>query len=135
MRVQRLPVSNLNPRRVVQMDEANQSLPQAPTQAQSHTMRAAVIALARREALKAIKRQMQAKALRLSQIPHKIIVAAADYLAQHRSALIADAKAIVERWHAEGMIGSRGAIRNPPRMASQKASPINDPSAMNAAIQ
>ncbi|MGA9006303.1 MAG: hypothetical protein WB495_05280 [Xanthobacteraceae bacterium] len=93
------------------MDEANRSLQRAPTKAQLHTMRIGVIALAQREALKAIKRQMQAKG---SDIPHRAIVAAAaDYLAQHRSALIADAKAVVERWHTEGMIGPRGAIRNP----------------------
>jgi len=118
------------------MDEAIRSLQQVPTKAQSHTMRAAVIALARREALKAVKRHVQAKGLRLSQIPHKVIIAAAaDYLAQHRSALIADAKAIVERWHAEGMIGPRGAIRNPLRTARGKSSPINDPAATNAVIQ
>jgi tagatose-1,6-bisphosphate aldolase len=93
------------------MDEANRSLQRAPTKAQLHTMRIGVIALAQREALKAIKRQMQAKS---SDIPHRAIVAAAaDYLAQHRSALIADAKAVVERWRTEGMIGPRGAIRNP----------------------
>jgi hypothetical protein len=59
------------------MDEANRSLPQAPTRAQSHTMNAAVICLARREALKAIKRQMQAKGLHLSEVPPKVMIAAA----------------------------------------------------------
>lgn len=118
------------------MDEANRSLQQDPTKAQFDTMSAAVVALARREALKAVKRQRQAKGLRLSEIPHRVIIAAsADYSAQHHSALIADAKAIVLRWHAEGMIGPRGTIRNPLRMASGKSSPINDRSAASAGIQ
>jgi hypothetical protein len=51
------------------MDEANRSLQRAPTKAQLHTMRIGVIALAQREALKAIKRQMQAKGLRLLGYP------------------------------------------------------------------
>ncbi len=101
------------------MDEANRSPQHAPTKAQFNTMHAAVFKLAKREALKAIKRQMHAEGLRLSQIPLKVISeAAAEYLARHRSELIADAKAIVERWNAEGRFGPRGAIRNPRRSAS-----------------
>jgi hypothetical protein len=101
------------------MDEASRSLLQAPTKAQLDTMSAAVFTLAKREALKAIKRQMHAEGLRLSQIPLKVIgEAATEYLAQHRSELIADAKAIVERWNAEGRFGPRGGIRNPLRTAS-----------------
>jgi hypothetical protein len=79
---------------------------------------AAAVTLVKREALKAIKQQMQAKGLKPSQIPLKVIdEAAADYLAQHRSELIADAKAIVERWNADGMFGPRGGIRKPLRTA------------------
>jgi hypothetical protein len=101
------------------MDEANRSLQHAPTKAQFNTMSAAVFTLAKREALKAIKQQMQAEGLRLSQIPLKVIgAAAAECLAQHRSELIADAKAIVERWNTEGRFRPRGGIRNPLRTAS-----------------
>ena len=94
------------------MVEANRSLQQTPTKAQLDTMSVAVFTLAKHEAFKAIKRQMHAEGLRPSQSPLKVIgEAARDYLAQHRSELIADAKAIVERWNAEGRFGPRGGIR------------------------
>jgi hypothetical protein len=108
------------------MVEANRSLQQAPTKAQLDTMNAAVFTLAKREALKAIERQMHAEGLRLSHIPLKVIgEAATDYLAQHRSELIAGAKAIVERWNAEGRFGPRGGIRKPGHRSSIARAALN----------
>ena len=40
----------------------------------------------------------------------EIVVAADEYLPHHPE-LIAEAKEIVDRWHAEGMFGPRGGIR------------------------
>jgi hypothetical protein len=96
------------------MDEANHRLQQIPTpnQAQRQVMDRAVMTLAHREAIKAVKRQFQRQGLKLSHFPHKVIAAEAEqYLAQHRAELIAQAIEIVERWHAEGMFGPRGGIR------------------------
>jgi hypothetical protein len=108
------------------MVEANRSLQQAPTKAQLNAMNAAVFTLAKREALKAIERQMHAERLRLSQIPLKVIgEAAAEHLAQHRSELIADAKVIVERWNADGMFGPRGGIRKPGHRSSIARAALN----------
>ena len=74
--------------------------------------------LARRSAVKAVKRQFQAQGLKLHRMAHREIVAAAnDYLANHPE-LIAEAKETVLRWQAEGVFGKRGGIRNPVRQAS-----------------
>ncbi len=68
------------------MDEANHRLQQAATTAQRQVMGRAVMTLAHREAIKAIKLQFQRQRLKLSHLPHKVIVAAADeYLAEHRA--------------------------------------------------
>jgi hypothetical protein len=103
------------------MDEANHSLAQgpAPNHAQRQTMGRAVMALARQRAIKEVKAAIQRQGRRkVCQIAHREIVAiAADYLAANRAALIAKAKAIVECWHAEGVFGPRGGIRNPLRRA------------------
>jgi hypothetical protein len=82
------------------------------TLAQARTMGHAVIVLARQSAIKAVKRQLQAQGLRPQLMAYREIVAAAnEYLANHRDELIPQAKAIVERWKAEGVFGPRGGIR------------------------
>jgi hypothetical protein len=94
------------------MAEANPSIQQTLTAAQARALGFAVVVLARQQAIKAVKQQMRSQGLKLPHIEHKIIVAAADeYLANHRSELIADARAIVDRWHAEGRFGKRGGFR------------------------
>jgi hypothetical protein len=94
------------------MAEANLRLQQIPTTAQARTMNIAVGVLARREAIKAVKRQMQSKGQKVAYIKHKVIVIAADEYLQDHSELITQAKETVLRWHAEGMFGPRGGIRS-----------------------
>jgi hypothetical protein len=73
----------------------------------------AVRVLAIREAIKAVKLRMQAQGLKVQNVEHKVIVAAADdYLASHRSELVAEATKIVERWHSEEAVGPRGGFRS-----------------------
>jgi hypothetical protein len=101
------------------MDEATHRLQQGPNQAQLRVMRAGVMVLAQRSAIKAVKQQFRAKGLKLQRMAHREVVAAANhYLTQHRAALINYAKEIVDRWHAEGVFGKRGGIRNPVRQRS-----------------
>ena len=93
------------------MDEANHRLQQVPNQAQLRVMSVAVMVLARRNAIKAVKRQFQAQGVKLQRMAHREIVAAAgEYLANHPE-LIEEAKQTVRRWHAEGVFGTRGGIR------------------------
>jgi hypothetical protein len=95
------------------MDEATHRVQQAPNQAQLRTMSVAVVVLARRSAIKAVKRQFQAQGLKLQRMAHREIVAAANgYLSNHPE-LLAEAKETVVRWQAEGVFGKRGGIRNP----------------------
>jgi hypothetical protein len=92
------------------MDEASDRLQQAPaiSHARRQAMGRAVIVLARRAAIKEVKAAIQRQGRR------KIVALAEDYLAANSAKLIAEAKAIVECWHAEGVFGPRGSIR-PPR--------------------
>jgi hypothetical protein len=103
------------------MDEARQSLQQAPStsQAQRQVMGRAVMVLAQQAAIKATRRELHARSLKPQYMfPREIAAMADDYLAKHRAELIAEAVAIVDRWQAEGVFGPRGAIRNPLRRAS-----------------
>jgi hypothetical protein len=71
----------------------------------------ATMTLARQAAIKAAKHQLQAQGLRPSHFSHRDLVIRADqYLTDHRAELIEEAKAIVERWQAEGVFGKRGGI-------------------------
>jgi hypothetical protein len=106
------------------MVEATQSLRQAPSQAQpSAVLRArmsqAVIVLARQEAIKAVKREIQREGRRkVSQVPMREIIAMANkYMAEHPE-LIDEPRPIVEQWRVEGFFGKRAAIQNPLRKAS-----------------
>jgi hypothetical protein len=90
------------------MVEASHSVQQAKVHA---SMGAAVMVLARQRAIKAVKRQFQARGLRPHHTSHREIIAAADaYLADHRAELIAEATPIVERWQAEGFFGKRARL-------------------------
>jgi hypothetical protein len=97
------------------MDEANYTVPQAPatSQAQRQTMGRAVMVLARQAAIREVKAAIQRQGRRkVCQIAHREIVAIADdYFTANRATLIAKAKAIVEFWYAEGVLGPRGGIR------------------------
>jgi len=118
------------------MVEADHRLQQAPNQAQLRVMRAAVAVLAQRSAIKATKRQFHRQGLKLQHIAHRIIVAAAnDYLAEHRTELVNEAKEIVDRWLAEGVFGKRGGIRNPVRQRPKIDSEINGRSPAQPGIQ
>ena len=118
------------------MDEANHRLQQAPTTAQARTMSAAIMTLAQRSAIKAAKHQLRAQGLKPQHMARREITAAAnDYLAKHRAELIAEAKAIVDHWHAEGMFGKRGGIRNPVRQRSKIDNEINERYISSPSIQ
>lgn len=81
--------------------------------AQARAMKMAVVVLMRQWAIKAVKQLFQRQGLKPQHMAHREIVAAADdYLANHRSELTAEAKAIVDRWYAEGVFGKRGGIRS-----------------------
>jgi hypothetical protein len=107
------------------MIEATHSLQQAQAagQAQSSTVIApavrarmgrAVRVEALRRAKADTKRALQAQGLKLAAIPHKEIVAAAEARllanAAYRAKLIAEARAVVDRWTAEGFFGKRAAL-------------------------
>ena len=100
------------------MVEADRTLPQATTPAQARTMDRAVMALARRMAHKKVEMMLKAQGLKPQRMERKAIMATADaYLVKHRNELFNEAKDVVERWHAEGVFGPRGGIRNPVRRA------------------
>lgn len=68
--------------------------------------------LAHREAIKAIKLRLQRQGLKLSRFSHRdIVIEAEQYLAEHQAELFPVAKAMVDRWYAEGVFGPRGGIR------------------------
>ena len=70
-------------------------------------------------AKQAVKRAIQARRQRkvANFAAREITSAAEEYVSGHPE-LIASAKEMVLRWHAEGMFGPRGGIRNPVRRAS-----------------
>jgi hypothetical protein len=87
------------------MIETNQSLQQAQIRTR---LRAATKTLAQHEAIKAVKRQLQAKGLKLANFSHRnIVIAAEDYLARHQDELIAEAAKVVDRWQRDGFFGKR----------------------------
>jgi hypothetical protein len=84
------------------MVEANQRVHQIPNpnHAQRQAMDRAVRVLAIREAVKAVKQRMRSQGFKVQYVQRNVIVAAAeDYLAVHRSELVAEATKIVERRH------------------------------------
>jgi hypothetical protein len=94
------------------MVEATRILPQAPNPAQAQAMSAAVMSVARQRAIKAVTQRIRDRGHKPQYMARGEIVAAAnEYLPDHPE-LIAEAKETVLRWHAEGMFGPRGGIRN-----------------------
>jgi hypothetical protein len=103
------------------MVEATHSLTLAQRQAKRRTM--AIRVLAQQAAIREVKAQLQREGrIRVAQMPMREIVSMAEARlmadAQYRAKIIAEAKAIVADWHAEGRFGKRGGIRNPLRRAS-----------------
>ena len=94
------------------MVEATRIVEEAPTPAQAQSMTRAVMALARQRAIKAVKQQIRDRGLRPQYMALREIVVATDEYLPHHPELIAEAKETVLRWHAEGMFGPRGGIRN-----------------------
>ncbi len=90
------------------MAEANHRLQQITDEAQARTIIAATMTLALQRAKKSVQAQLRAKGLKLAQFSARDIGLLAEaYLDQHRAELLAGAKAIVERWMAEGFFGKR----------------------------
>ncbi len=70
------------------MDEAIQNIPRQPS--------AVIATLARQAAIKAVKRQLQAQGIKLTNMSHReIVILAEEYLAQHRQTLLAHAWELV----------------------------------------
>ncbi len=85
------------------MAETNHRLQQTTDQAQARTIIAATMTLALQRAKRAVQAQLRAQGLKLAQFSaQEITLLAEAHLAQHRDELMAEAKAIVERWMAEG---------------------------------
>jgi hypothetical protein len=82
----------------------------------------AVMILARQRAIKEAKRQLAARGLKVANYSRREIVAMAEEViladAQHRAEIIAEAKAIVADWEAEGYCEPRRAKLN---TAAQRA--------------
>jgi hypothetical protein len=71
-------------------------------------LKSAVFTLALQRAKTAVKRQLQAKGHKVAHYSARdITMMAQAYLDQHRAELIAEAKATVECWVAEGFFGKR----------------------------
>ena len=114
------------------MIETNASVHQADRQAQLRArLSQAAITLARQQAEKAVKRQVQAEGRRkLSQIAHREIVALArDYLAEHPE-LIPEARPIIEQWRVEGFFGKRAAL-SVQNLQLMHSDPSLDPQALS----
>jgi hypothetical protein len=100
------------------MDEATHRLQEAPepNHAQRQAMGRAVRVLARQAAIKEAKRALAARGLKLASFSHREIVAMAEEIiladAQRRAKIIAEAKAIVTVWEAEGYFKQRRAKLN-----------------------
>jgi hypothetical protein len=99
------------------MDEATHRLQQAPASDQIRaSMARAVRVLARQAAIKEAKRQLAARGLKPAHYLHREIVVMAEEMmladAQRRAKIIAEAKAIVARWEAEGYFKPKRAARS-----------------------
>jgi hypothetical protein len=108
------------------MAEANPSL----------RLNAAIVTLARQQAIKAVKRQYQAKGLKVHHFARRdIVMAANEYLREHRE-LIAEAAVVVEQWRKEGFFGKGlAAIQNPLAERAQISNQIKERSIDKPSIQ
>jgi len=70
-------------------------------------LNAAIVTLARMRAVKAVKRQYQARGLKVHHFARReIVIAANEYLREHHE-LITEAAVVVEQWRKEGFFGKR----------------------------
>lgn len=94
------------------LDRAKAGEPIAPVCAQVRaSMIAATNTLAKHRTIQTTKAELRAQGLRPNHYSHRDLVSRAEaYLAQHRAELITEAKAIVERWQAEGFFGKRAKL-------------------------
>ena len=100
------------------MIETNASVHQAGRQAQLRARLAqAAVTLARQQAIKAVKRQLQARRSpqALADCASRDRRAGEEVIWPEHPELIAEAKPIVEQWRLEGFFGKRAAIQNPLR--------------------
>jgi hypothetical protein len=82
------------------------------TLAMTQAQRRATVTLALRSARKAVEGQLKRERIRLCEIEHKdIMVRAIAYLEAHSDALLAQARATVEQWQAQGRFGPKGGFR------------------------
>jgi hypothetical protein len=82
------------------------------TQAQARAQHRATVTLALRSARKAVEHQLKQERIRLCEVEHKdLMTKAIAYLEAHSDALLAQARAIVEQWQAQGRFGPRGGFR------------------------
>jgi hypothetical protein len=116
------------------MVEANPSL--ARSQRQAQAVRVLCEGRAREEIKDQIRRQGKVK---LSRVPARVITALARARlfedAEYRARLIAEAKAVVEQWRAEGFFGKRAAQRNKPGSAEPQALPLCETHDRNGATR
>jgi predicted phage-related endonuclease len=92
------------------MAEAIRSLSSPQPRAILQT-RARIAVLARRMAISAVKRQLQAQGVKVGLMPaREISLRAEQYLAAHRASLIAEATQTIERWRVEGFFGRRAQL-------------------------
>jgi hypothetical protein len=73
----------------------------------------AVMTLAMQAAKKVVEKQLRSTGRRLPDVDHKeIMTLANDYLTQHPTELIAEAKETVDLWQRQGRFGPRGGFRS-----------------------
>jgi hypothetical protein len=89
---------------------------EAPITLAQTKLRATMIQATRTRALQVAmnhaKHQLRAKGFRVSQYSRRELVTHAEqYLADHREALLANAKAEVEQWRLQGFFGRRAAVQ------------------------
>src|SRR5271163_1924145 len=88
-------------------NRAGSNQPQTAEANPSLRLRAAVVTIARQQAIKVVKRQYQVQGLEVRQFSRRdYIVAAKESLREHPE-LIAQAAKVVEQWRLEGFCGKR----------------------------
>jgi hypothetical protein len=97
-------------------------------------LRGAVRVLAHRSAKKEIERQIRARGERIAQYSCRdLALLAEQYLNEHQAELIAEAKASVERWAAEGFFGKR--VQRALANINTSAQTPNEPKSTTSAVQ
>jgi hypothetical protein len=124
------------------MAKANAILSAAEIEELEARRRCAVAVVAQQRAIKAVKRQLQARGLKPAHFSRReITVLAKEYLRDHpsiRAELIAEAREIVDQWQAEGFFGKRAAaqvIRNRVEQRAEIDNEIREGSTSLSSIQ